>query len=54
MLEHAFVKRDLKKVEFPVDERNIKSRKAVNLLEGFKSNICCYRQHREEWLGRKS
>lgn len=69
MLEHAFVTMDFEKVEFRVDERNIKSRKAVEklgctlegilrkdvyLLDGFKRNTCCYGLLREEWLERKS
>jgi RimJ/RimL family protein N-acetyltransferase len=69
MLQHAFVEMDFEKVEFRVDERNIKSRKAVEklgctlegilrkdtyLLDGFKRNTCCYGLLREEWLERKS
>jgi RimJ/RimL family protein N-acetyltransferase len=69
MLEHAFMEMDFEKVEFRVDERNIKSRKAVKklgctlegilrkdtyLLDGFKRNTCCYGLLREEWLERKS
>jgi RimJ/RimL family protein N-acetyltransferase len=69
MLEHAFVEMDFEKVEFRVDERNIKSRKAVEklgctlegilrkdtyLLDGFKRNTCCYGLLREESLERNS
>ena len=69
MIDHAFIKMDFEKVEFRIDERNIKSRKAVEklgctlegilrkdvyLLDGFKRNTCCYGLLREEWIERKS
>jgi RimJ/RimL family protein N-acetyltransferase len=59
---------DFEKVEFRVDERNIRSRRAVEklgcklegilrkdvyLLDGFKRNTCCYGLLREEWEQRK-
>ncbi|TLF44599.1 GNAT family N-acetyltransferase [Maribacter aurantiacus] len=68
MLHHAFVDMDFEKVEFRVDERNLKSRRAVEklgcklegilrkdvyLLDGFKRNTCCYGLLREEWEQRK-
>jgi len=52
------------KVEFRIDERNIKSRKAVEkigallegilrndtlMLDGFKRSTCCYGILKEEW-----
>lgn len=64
MLDHAFEKMDFEKVEFRIDERNIRSRRAVEklgctlegilrkdvyLLDGFKRNTCCYGLLREEW-----
>ncbi|RRQ48802.1 N-acetyltransferase [Maribacter algicola] len=64
MLDYAFTDLDFEKVEFRVDERNIRSRKAVEklgcrlegilrkdvyLLDGFKRNTCCYGLLREEW-----
>jgi len=64
MLEYAFEKMSFEKVEFRIDERNIKSRKAVEklgctlegilrkdtyLLNGFKRNTCCYGLLLEEW-----
>ncbi|WP_339841065.1 GNAT family protein [uncultured Maribacter sp.] len=69
MLQHAFVILDFEKIEFRIDERNTKSRKAVEklgcslegvlrkdvyLLDGFKRNTCCYGLLREEWLELKS
>lgn len=65
MLDHAFNKMDFEKVEFRIDERNIRSRKAVEklgavlegvlrknvfLLDGYKRNTCCYGILRDEWL----
>lgn len=65
MLNHAFNKMGFEKVEFRIDERNIRSRKAVEklgctlegvlrknvfLLDGFKRNTCCYGILKEEWL----
>lgn len=64
MLNHAFDVMDFEKVEFRIDERNLRSRKAVEklggvlegilrknvyLLDGFKRNTCCYGILREEW-----
>ncbi|TLP77585.1 GNAT family N-acetyltransferase [Maribacter sp. ACAM166] len=64
MLDYAFGAMDFEKVEFRIDERNSKSRKAVEklgctlegilrkdvyLLNGFKRNTCCYGLLREEW-----
>lgn len=64
MLDHAFNEMGFEKVEFRIDERNIRSRKAVEklgavlegilrknvyLLDGFKRNTCCYGLLREEW-----
>lgn len=65
MLAYAFETMDFEKVEFRVDERNNKSRKAVEklgctlegilrkdvyLLDGYKRSTCCYGLLREEWL----
>ncbi|MGI9545928.1 MAG: GNAT family N-acetyltransferase [Flavobacteriaceae bacterium] len=64
MLDHAFDQMDFEKVEFRIDERNIRSRKAVEklgailegilrenvlLLEGYKRNTCCYGILKTEW-----
>lgn len=64
MLAHAFGPMGFEKVEFRIDERNTKSRKAVEklgctlegilrkdvyLLDGFKRNTCCYGLLKEEW-----
>ncbi len=64
MLDHAFETMGFEKVEFRVDERNIRSRKAVEklgctlegilrkdvyLLDGFKRNTCCYGILKGEW-----
>lgn len=64
MLDYAFTEMDFEKVEFRIDERNIRSRKAVEklgaviegilrknvyMLDGFKRNTCCYGILREEW-----
>lgn len=64
MLNHAFYQMGFEKVEFRIDERNIRSRKAVEklggilegilkkdvyLLDGFKRNTCCYGILKEEW-----
>lgn len=66
MLEYAFNKMDFEKVEFRIDERNIRSRKAVEklgcslegilrenvyLLDGFKRNTCCYGLLKKDWKG---
>jgi len=64
MLQYAFTEMGFEKVEFRVDERNIRSRKAVEklggvlegilrknvyLLDGYKRNTCCYGILKEEW-----
>jgi RimJ/RimL family protein N-acetyltransferase len=68
MLQYAFESLKFEKVEFRVDERNIRSRKSVEkiggalegilrknvyLLDGFKRNTCCYGILEEEWTGIK-
>ena len=67
MINHAFGSMGFEKVEFRIDERNIRSRKAVEklgavlegilranvyLLDGFKRNTCCYGILKEEWEAR--
>ena len=69
MLEYAFETLNFDKVEFRIDERNMKSRKAVEklgaklegvlrkdtlMLDGFKRNTCCYGILKEEWKTIKS
>lgn len=64
MLTHAFETLEFSKVEFRIDERNIKSRKAVEKLgaqlegilrknmivkNGFRRSSCCYGILKEEW-----
>jgi RimJ/RimL family protein N-acetyltransferase len=64
MINYAFDTLYFEKVEFRIDERNIRSRKAVEklggvlegimrknvyLLDGFKRNTCCYGLLPEEW-----
>jgi RimJ/RimL family protein N-acetyltransferase len=64
MLQYAFEIIDFDKVEFRVDERNLRSRKAVEKLgatlegilrkdtlmpNGFKRSTCCYGILKEEW-----
>lgn len=64
LLENAFNKMGFEKVEFRVDERNLRSRKAVEklgaklegvlrenvfLMDGFKRNTCCYGILKREW-----
>jgi len=64
MIDHAFHEMAFEKVGFRVDERNIRSRKAVEklgaqlegvlrenvyLLDGFKRNTCCYGLLKAEW-----
>lgn len=64
MLDHAFGPLGYEKVEFRIDERNLRSRKAVEklgarlegilrrnvyLLDGYKRNTCCYGILKEEW-----
>ncbi len=68
MLKHAFGQMGFEKVEFRIDERNVRSRKAVEklgavlegvlrenvyLTDGFKRNTCCYGILRNEWLQKK-
>jgi RimJ/RimL family protein N-acetyltransferase len=67
MLNHAFGPMGFEKVEFRIDERNMRSRKAVEklggvlegilrknvfLLDGFKRNTSCYSILKEEWESR--
>ncbi|MEO0527507.1 MAG: GNAT family protein [Bacteroidota bacterium] len=69
MLNHAFDHMGFEKVEFRIDERNLRSRGAVEklggiwegtlrqnvyLLDGFKRNTCCYGILKEEWGAMKS
>jgi RimJ/RimL family protein N-acetyltransferase len=64
MLQYAFETLEFDKVLFRVDERNIRSRKAVEkiggtlegilrndmlMLDGFKRNTCCYGILKVEW-----
>ncbi|MFD0862266.1 GNAT family N-acetyltransferase [Sungkyunkwania multivorans] len=64
MLYYAFEELMMEKVEFRIDERNTRSRKAVEKLgaklegvlrksvvvkDGFRRNTCCYGMLREEW-----
>ena len=64
MLQYAFETLGFDKVEFRVDERNTRSRKAVEkiggtlegilrkdtlMLDGFKRSTCCYGILKEEW-----
>lgn len=64
MINYAFQKMEFEKVEFRVDQRNIRSRKAVEKLgaqlegvlrqnvylnDGHKRNTCCYGILKSEW-----
>lgn len=64
MFQYAFESLEFDKVEFRIDERNIKSRKAVekiggtlegilrkdtSMQDGFKRSTCCYGILKEEW-----
>ena len=64
MINHAFEALDFEKIEFRIDERNLRSRGAVEklgahlegvlrqnvyLYDGFKRNTCCYGLLRSEW-----
>jgi RimJ/RimL family protein N-acetyltransferase len=64
MLRYAFESLEFEKVEFRIDERNIKSRKAVEKLgatlegvlrndtimqDGFRRSTCCYGILKAEW-----
>ncbi len=68
MINYAFNSLHFEKVEFRIDERNTRSRKAVEklgavlegvlrknvyLLDGFKRNTCCYGILPEEWESSK-
>ena len=68
MLEYAFENMEFHKVEFRIDERNMRSRKAVEKLgatlegilrenvvlsDGFRRNSCCYGILNTEWPGIK-
>ena len=69
MLKHAFETMEFEKVSFRIDERNIRSRKAVEkiggklegilrsnviLPDGFRRNTCCYGILKSEWPAVKS
>ena len=69
MLQYAFETLEFEKVEFRIDERNSRSRKAVEkiggtpegilrkttlMLDGFRRSTCCYGILKEEWNGIKS
>ncbi|SDB41277.1 Protein N-acetyltransferase, RimJ/RimL family [Flavobacteriaceae bacterium MAR_2010_188] len=64
MLSHAFENMKFEKVEFRIDERNLKSRKAIEsigaqlegilrsnvvMIDEFRRNTCCYGIVRAEW-----
>ncbi|WP_452219781.1 GNAT family N-acetyltransferase [Lacinutrix salivirga] len=65
MLNYTFETLQFEKIEFRIDERNVKSRKAVEKLgatlegvlrkdtvmkDGFRRSTCCYGILKEEWL----
>lgn len=69
MLQYAFETLEFEKVEFRIDERNNKSRRAVEKLgatlegimrkdvamnDGYRRNTCCYGILKEEWPGIKA
>jgi RimJ/RimL family protein N-acetyltransferase len=69
MLQYAFEVLLFEKVEFRIDERNIRSRKAVEKIggvlegilrenvivkNGFRRSSCCYGILKREWLARKN
>ncbi len=69
MLDFAFGAMEMEKTEFRIDERNMRSRKAVEklgavlegilrrdvyLVDGYKRNTCCYGILNTEWELRKS
>lgn len=69
MIEHAFNSMKFEKVEFRIDERNLRSRGAVAKLgavlegimrrdvylsENYKRNTCCYGLFPEEWAKAKT
>ena len=64
MLEYTFETLDFEKVEFRIDERNMRSRRAVEKLgaqlegilrkdtlmkDGYRRNTCCYGILKTEW-----
>jgi len=64
MLKYVFEVLKFEKAEFRIDERNIRSRKAIEkigatlegisrsdtvMLDGFRRNTCCYAILKEEW-----
>lgn len=64
MLQYAFETLEFEKVEFRIDERNLKSRRAVEKLgatlegvlrqdtviqDGFRRSTCCYGILKTEW-----
>ncbi|MCA0133196.1 GNAT family N-acetyltransferase [Winogradskyella alexanderae] len=64
MLQHAFETMGFEKVEFRIDERNSKSRRAVEkigaklegtlrknilMVDGYRRNTCCYGILKSEW-----
>lgn len=68
MLKYVFEVLGFEKVEFRIDERNIKSRKAVEkigatlegilrkdtlMIDGFRRSTCCYGILKKEWLSLK-
>jgi len=69
MLDYAFDNLDFEKVEFRIDERNKRSRKAVEklgaklegvlrsnilMIDGFRRNTCCYGILKSEWEAKRS
>ena len=69
MLQYAFETLNFEKAEFRIDERNQKSRKAVEklgatfegllrkniiMLDGFRRSTCCYGILKQEWLDLKT
>lgn len=69
MLQYAFETLEFEKVEFRIDERNLRSRKAVEkigatlegilrsdilMLDGFRRNTCCYGILKSEWKAIKT
>ncbi len=69
MLHYAFERMRFMKVEFRIDERNTRSRKAVEkiggklegilrnnviMIDGFRRNTCCYGILYKEWEGLKT
>lgn len=69
MLQYAFENMNFEKVEFRIDERNLKSRRAIEKIggtlegvlrkntimqDGFRRNTCCYGILKNEWSDIKS